>query len=183
MIIRSVQSRRSIGGRLPWLKPRLQGLMHRVSCVVGIASALALLSVPASQSQTVADALPKTRPGSALLQVADVIFTPVWCSPTVVAFQRERPTDGKRWIEYHDIGRNVSNLENLQEEGGLVACSADGRRLMRRLATGYVLVSTGGYWETRVFGDADLISADDQLSLFVFKTDAGADRQPPSTLS
>jgi hypothetical protein len=170
----AVAQRRAHGCR-----SRSPGVALGVGVVAGIVATLGLFDMPASRGQTVADALVKTEPGSALLEVQDVIFTPVWCSSTIIAFQRERRTDGRRWIEYHDVGRSESNIEHLHEEGGLVACTADGRRLMKRSAKGYVLVRSRDGLELTVFRVAHFLSADDRLLHFVFKTDAGAHGQRP----
>ena len=128
--------------------------------------AIALPVVAAAQSDTAVETEVKTRPDSALIEVHDVIFPPVWCDSALIAFQREQ--GGRRWIEYHDIERKRSRIEDLHEEGALVACGRDGaERLMNRAADGFVLVRPGDRQEIDLSHDARFISADDRLRRFI----------------
>jgi hypothetical protein len=136
---------------------------------LGLIAALVAIALPvvsAAQSETAGETEVKTRPGSAIIEIHDVIFPPVWCDSALIALQREQA--GRRWIEYHDIERKRSRIEDLHEEGGLVACSRDGaERLMNRAADGFVLVRPGDRQEIGLSHDARFISADDRLRRFI----------------
>ena len=137
-----------------------------------------------AQNGTAPDSDIQTRPGSAIVDMGGAIFPPVWCGPAVVAFQREEPGSGRRWIEYHDVERRRVTTEPLSEEGGLVACAADGgERLMARGGTDapvgqFALVRTSDRSEVVVANDGSLVSADRDLRRFVFRTGDRQSRAP-----